>query len=31
MLGNKGGQCYEEFSEEAICYNLNNCLELMIN
>ena len=28
MFGRKGGPCSEQFSEEAVLFNLNNCLEL---
>ena len=28
VLGSKAGPCSEEFSEEAVCCNLNNCVEL---
>ena len=28
VLGRKGGPCSEQFSEEAVLFNLNNCLEL---
>ena len=28
MRGSKGGPCSREFKEEAVLFNLNNCLEL---